>query len=482
MAKGRRFELTKARDGKIFGEEIMKKILIPVLFILSLFSLTAVSFAKTSDEYLEEVYQLIDKKQVDEALTLVEQGAQEYPGDFGLTVAYAEIQHLKGNYEIAIANYINILKALTSEGQEIPAMAHYHQNLVDAYNELGQRHYFPKELCLRIIYHIEKAFELMPEISQDAQYVEFLRKSVGHYDAANIGANVRMMEEGGDGAEFSLPDDYVSADEKLRYKDKAVQRIKEYDAVAKEKSFQRTASDKTVEDIIRLVKERTAAIKTIHFKKLNQVDQAPLEEFIYKSPNKIKVITPQAISIVVDRDYWVLDPQTKNILQQEQLDSTRMSLLQGMGFYNLEGSSQAYNLTVEKIVGCPDFLKDVCRSDPRNLYLITGKLISEDKGPFPPTPKIEYFIDEQSGLCVGKREYWLGIIGSGKEEELAREDLITRIEQSAPGVFFPSSGKTRGFVSELANLNQEWEGQVLSINQDISEEEFIVTNPGSGKK
>lgn len=167
----------------------MRKLLILAILV---FGLALPSYAKTSDEYLNDVYKLIDQKQYDEALALVQQGGKEYPGDLGLTVAFTEIQHLKGNYEVAIANYINIFKALTSAGPETPTMAHYHYNLVDAYNELGQKHYFSKELCLRIIYHLEKTFELEPTASQDVKVIDFLRKTIESRDVPQ-GTTLRSL-------------------------------------------------------------------------------------------------------------------------------------------------------------------------------------------------------------------------------------------------------------------------------------------------
>lgn len=452
-----------------------KNLLIIILLFFSFLSFPLASYAKTSEEYVDGIYKLINQKQYDEALTLVRKGAEDYPGDLGLAIAFTEIQHLKGNYEVAIANYINIMKALISAGPELPVMAHYHYNLADAYNELGQKHYFSKELCLRIIYHTEKNLELEPKSSQDTHFIDFLRKSIGHYDVASIGA--KMIETGGDGADFQLPDDYVSDDEKMRYKDKAIQRIKEYDTLQKENVFRTVASDKTVEDIIQLVNQRASAIKTVHFKRMNVANgsDALLEEVTYKAPDRIKVIEPSVISVINNKDYYDLDPQTNKIIQQNLLDPANVSFLKGIGFYNLREALEAYNLTVEKIEGCPDFLTEICRNSSIDLYLITGRLKDKDKGSYPSTPKVEYFIDGQTGLCLAKREYWLGVLGSGKEEELAKETVVMKIEKRPEGISLPSAGKTRGYVEELANSKEDWTINVLSINQEIDDQEFSVS-------
>jgi tetratricopeptide (TPR) repeat protein len=446
------------------------------LLILSLLFFTSVLYAKTSEEYVEDTYKLIQNGQFDEALAVVKQGMQEYPGDIGLTFAGAEVYHNKKDYETAIANYINILKAISSTGKEASATLHY--DLIDAYNELGQKHYFTKELCLRIIYHHEKYLELVPETAKRNEVMEFLRKTIGHLDVASMGTgNVRMMEMGGDGAEFQLPEDNISMAEKLKYKDKAIQRLKEYDMLQKESAFRTVASDKTIGDIIQLTNQRVSVIKSIHFKRMNSLggENALLEEITYKSPDRMRVVESNAISVISGKEYYVIDPQSNKVTSQEYIDPAKVSFLKGIGFYNLQEASEAYNLTVEKIAGCPDFLREICSSSFVNLYLITGKLKDKDKGPYPPTPKVEYFIDSQTGLCLANREYWIGVLGSGKEEELARETIVTKIEKSPEGISIPSAGKTRGYVEELANLKEDWKIDVLSMNQEINEQEFKVS-------
>ena len=73
----------------------MKKWKFLVLAVITLLCLSTLSYAKTADEYLDDVYKLIDQKQYDEALSLVQKGSNEYPGDLGLVIAFAEIQHRK---------------------------------------------------------------------------------------------------------------------------------------------------------------------------------------------------------------------------------------------------------------------------------------------------------------------------------------------------------------------------------------------------
>lgn len=447
-----------------------KRVRFSLFLSLFLLSLCTLSYAKTSDEYLKDIYSLVDKKQYDKALTAVRKALLEYPTHIELAFTIAEVYRLRGDYEVAIQGYINLARGIESEGEKIDAIIHH--RLIDTYNELGQKHYFSKELCFRIIYHTEKELELEPKLSQDSRFIEFLRKSLGHYDMANMGA--KMMETGGDGAEFQLPDDYVSADNKLLYKNKATQGINDYDALQKASAMQTVASDKTVAEIIGLINQKVSVIKSVHFKKMNAVGVNLIEEITYKSPDSLKVVQPKAISILKNDDYYVVDPQSNKILEQDHIDMTKMSLLKELGFDNPWEALELYYLSIEKINGCPDFLNELCRVNPLNLYLITGKLKDPDKGPYPPTPKVEYFIDSYTGLCVAKREYWLGILGSGKEEELAKETIVTNIGLASNGISFASTGLTRGLVKELKDLNEDWNTTVLAINQEINDQEFNV--------
>ncbi len=448
-----------------------------VCFMLTLFICILMGasplLAKTSDQYVDDAYQFINQRQFSEALTVIREGLKEYPGDIGLVFALAECYHNLKDYDTAVVNYLSIMNAIGTQGKEAPGQLHH--NLVDAYNEIGQKHYFSEELCLRIIYHSEKVFELTPVAQNDKEYMEFLRKSLGHYDVAKMGA--KMMETGGDGAEFQLPNDNISIEEKLRYKDKAIQRLKEYNVAKKESAFRTIASDKSIEDIAKLINQRMREINSIHFKKINSYSgtKTLIEEVIYKSPDKLKAIQPNAISIISNNNYYVLDPQSAKVTEQMTVDSDEVSFLKGIELYNLKELQKYYNLTIEKIIGCPDFLKDVCSTTTSpELYLITGKLKDKDKGPYPPTPKVEYFIDTKLGLFVAIREYWIGVLGSGKEEDLAKEIVVTQLRQYGDNLYLPLGGTTRGLVEELSDLKENWTIEVISLNKEISDKEFSV--------
>ncbi len=351
------------------------------------------------------------------------------------------------------------------------------QYLEEAYsnNEIGRKHYFSTELCLRIIYHLEKYLELDPEGPKNDVIMEFLRKSTGHFDMASIGA--KMMETGGDGAEFQLPNDEISMEEKLQVKGKAIQRLNEYDAAKKLRAFRTSASDKSIEEVAKLINQRMSEIRTIHFKRFNSYGgtNTLIEEVMYKSPNKLKARQLDAINVIRDNNYYVLDAQSATVIDRMSIDSDEVSFLKSIMLFNLKEPQKYYNLTIEKILGYPDFLRDVyANTASPELYLITGKLKDKDKGPYPPTPKVEYFIDAKLGLFVAIREYWIGVLGSGKEEELAIETIVGQVRQHDGTICLPSSGTTRGLTEELSDLKEDWSVEVLLLNKEISDNEFSV--------
>jgi len=395
-----------------------------------------------------------------------------HPGNAGLVFTAAEIFHNLGYYESAIANYLNIIKAIESTEGEVPV--EIHNDLVDAYYRLGQKHSFSKELCLRIIYHAEKCFEENPGLANDENLINFLRSMVGHYDVASMDTNVKMMEHGGDGLEFELPDDGINLDEKITFENKAVERIKEFDLNNKKNSFSLEPSDKTIDDLINLVDQQASAIKSIHFKRVNVFNDANLllEEVFYKGPDKIKVIESNAISVINNNYYYVINSETNQIADEQPIDPAKFSLLRGIGIFNFREDKQSSNLTVEKISSCPDFLNEACNQSFFNLYLVTVRPKDDDS--YSPISKIEYFVDANTGLSLAKREYWIGTLGSGKQEELAKETIITKIEQNSDGILLPHSGWTKGYVNELSDLNEQWVIDILEINEQIKDEVFNV--------
>lgn len=92
----------------------------------------------------------------------------------------------------------------------------------------------------------------------------------------------------------------------------------------------------------------------------------------------------------------------------------------------------------------------------------------------PVVPRIEFFIDVNTGLCVSKREYWHGILGSGRKEELVKEYRINKITQRSEGLSFALLGEDFGYVQELESLNNKWIINVNAINQSIDEKIFDI--------
>jgi tetratricopeptide (TPR) repeat protein len=206
------------------------------------------AYAKSIDEYLDSAYHLIDQGKYDEALTILKQGYSEHSGQIAFVFAMAEVYHNLQEYETAIVNYLNVLSAIESIGDKAPK--ELHENLIRAYNSLGQKHHFSEELCLRIIYHTEVFLSGSPELAKDKEYIEFLRKTIGHYNMAKMGA--KMMETGGDGKDFNLYNDGIIVDTKIAFKNKAEQRLEEFDLSERASTYQAMPSDKTVDEIFRI--------------------------------------------------------------------------------------------------------------------------------------------------------------------------------------------------------------------------------------
>ncbi|MEW5894980.1 MAG: hypothetical protein AB1650_04405 [Candidatus Omnitrophota bacterium] len=453
----------------------MKKgVSVAVGLCLSCFLLTGIVWAKSAEEYVDQAYQLINQRQFEQALDVLREGYQNYPGDIGLVWAMSECYQNLGDYETAIANYVNIINAIEAEGGEAPGQLHY--NLVDAYNELGQKHYFSPELCLRIIYHLEKSFELTPEMTGDKRYIEFLKKSIGHYDVASMGSgNVKMMETGGDGLDFDLPEDNISQESKMTYMEKAKKRVDDFDSQEKAMRYPTVKSDRTTTEINIIINQKIQKISPVHFKKKNS--GKVVEEIFYDYPDKFKVVDANAISVVNGNRYYVIDKNTEKIVNEQEFDLSDVETLKSLLLPNLNMIAKYYKLEIERFESVPNFLNDIYSQGVKNnLYLVTAKLKNEDECPFyPPVVKIEYFIDTDLGLALGIRNYWLGILGSGQEDELADETIVTAIQQVGnDNVFFPKSGITVGHTQEMTNLNEKWSIEIISAGSFLSSNEFDV--------
>lgn len=458
-----------------------KKFIFSSLFVLcNIFILTQAPFvlAKTSDEYVDNAYQFIEQGRFDEALTVIREGLKEYPGDIGLVFALAETYHNKKDYETAITNYLSILNAIRLQGQGKEAPAQLHWNLVDAYNELGQKHYFPKELCLRIIYHVEKYLEIEPNPPKKDEIMEFLRKSIGHFDVASMGTgNVKMMETGGDGAEFQLPPDNISLDEKLQYKDRTIQRLKDYD-VSRPSLYQTEAPDKSFEEITRALTEDTQKIIAIHYKEINnymgKVDI--LDEAFYKEPSKFKTIQHGQVFVFVGNTMYSIDPNTNKIYDTTEISQGDVDYFDVLCKTDIARLSKRYDLTASRLREYPDFLKTLYENiSLPNLYLVTAKIKKGQEESWSPVSKLEYFIDLDYNLIVAKREYWKGVLGSGREEDLAKETIVKAVRKYDNNFYLPLEGTTRGFIEELSNLKEDWSIEVVALNKGIDDIEFDVS-------
>lgn len=204
-----------------------KNIICLLTMLVLLFDLTGISHARTADDYIDDSYRLIYQNQFAQAESLVQQGLTEYPANQELLLALAEILKNTGDYEGAAANLVKILREIPESGQKLPETAYYHQNLIDIYQQLGKRHFFSKELCLRIIYHAETLAELIPAAADNDIYINLERKLIDYYAQSENGQ--KITESGGDQKNFQLPDHDVSPEQMIIYLKRAQQRIKSFE-------------------------------------------------------------------------------------------------------------------------------------------------------------------------------------------------------------------------------------------------------------
>ncbi|HBR14992.1 MAG TPA: hypothetical protein DD723_05555 [Candidatus Omnitrophica bacterium] len=452
---------------------------IVVLEFILVFQMVCAVDAKTVEEYFDDSEKLLEMGNYSEAYELLEKGYEEHGGNVGIIFALARTKHLMGDYEYAVANYLNLLKSIEVEGYEAPV--DIHDGLVDAYNEIGQKHYFSKELCLRIIYHLERVLTLRSESIGSEPHLEFLRKTLGHYDVAE--SDIIMLETGGDGLEFNLPDDSISQEKKIEYLDRARKRISEFEINQEAKKYAIMESDRTVEDIVSAFEDKMQAMKSIRFRLKHE---SGLLNYIisYDHPDKLKIETPDSdeVSIFIEQQGFLIDKKKGIILDhkilENKLDLVKTQFIEGSLFLpNWNWLLQVYSFKIDRLKDIPVFLKDFYGPNiSRNLYLLTGTIKGEPPVS-PPIAKVEFVVDLDLRLAVGSRVYWRGVLGSGKKEDLASEGVVTEIQQVDKGkVYLPQKGATIGYVDELKVSGGNWNVEVISVQDAFPEDEFNVNH------
>lgn len=278
-----------------------------ILIMLALFVLRNPAYAESIEDHIKILNGMVQSKQYDQAINYLDKALKEYPDSISLKVALADSYASKGEYAKALEIYLPMLKS--SNQFEKETQAYLHQSISRIYYSIAMEHYFTEDVSLRIIFHLLSFYEISKE-SIDLGSIEILRRMVGHYTLAKTGPNVKMIDGNGDGKEFVIPVDYVSLDDKILYKDKAVSLIDGFDVKLKKMSYQTTNSDKSFKQITELIASKYSKIKTINFRKsvISIGSSNTLEEVFYKEPNKLKAIEPNVVSIINGSNYYVLDP------------------------------------------------------------------------------------------------------------------------------------------------------------------------------
>ncbi len=451
--------------------------------------------ADATKPQFDEVQRLVDSGRMADAMKLLEQLNDQYPNEPSAALNLGEMYTQQHDYARGVRYYeeaLHRLQVVSPSDQTLPTI---HYRLVDSYNELGQQRYFSPELCLRILYHLEQAWPRMEQEASSAgseemrKFVEFARKTVGHYEAAIIGPNVRVKEAGSqqdlaaiqaqsEEPELVLPPDGIDQATKLEAKEAIARRVGEFEK-SQPSDYVVAASDRSLDDVLQQLDAAFNRIENVHYRRYRE--QALVEETWYQHPNTIKTHQRQG-----EQDAWFLirngqlttfDPTSHKIFNQEPVEGEPgwlMEILKPHARYLQEGG---YTFGVQKLITPPTFLEQLYQAGPTtHLYLLTGTSKSTDGVGYPPVVKAEYVVDLDRGLIVGIREYWHGVLGSGQAEELAVTDIVTQTADYPQSVILPVAGSREQLVDEFPATGRReraaWQIEYDSLNKPFNQAEF----------
>lgn len=431
------------------------------LFSLPLSPLEAEVSAELRQQ-LEKAEQLLNGGARDEGVQLLDRLNRDYPDNPSAAVALGRISTAQEQYAQSVTYYEEALRrwellpAEELETVELETMTAIRYQLVNDYNELGQQRYFSPELCLRIVYHLDRAWpQLMkehPTSESLRHFVEFARKTVGHYDMANMAPNLRVMEGSSqrsqDKLELVLPSDGIAEGDKLQAKEAIAARIRAFDA-AQPAELTLVPSDKTLEEVVEQLEKAYRQVTSIVYRKYQAAEgrEELVESTWYQAPQQLKTHQHGAWMIIANGRLTRFDPTERRIFSQESIGGEPGWLMEVRKPHRrfLEAS---YAWDVKKLSKPPAFLGSLYETSPANLYVLTGKSKSPDGGGDPPVVKSEYIVDLDRGLLVGLREYWHGVLGSGRDEELAVTDIVTQWKRYGDTIFLPVAGRREQLVDE----------------------------------
>ena len=452
--------------------------------------------ARAADETLQErfkgVQQAFNDGKAEEGVTLLQQMHRDYPDDATAALNLGDLYGKSQAYDLSTQYYTEGLQRLQRASAPPQALALIHQALVNGYNELGQQRYFSPELCLRILYHMDRSW---PQIVKDnptpealRPVMEFARKTIGHYDMASIAPNVRMMERSPTAAldvsgamqddELILPDDGIAAADKLKAKETIAGRIRTFDG-AQPSEYAAQPSGRATEEIFEQLENAYRQVKSIMYRKHQTIDKREtlVESSWYQYPQQLKTRQQGTWMMIKDGVLTYFDPTEQRIISQRSLGGEPGWLME-IRKPNRQFMEASYEWEVKKLSNPPNFLGSLYATAPANLYLLTGKAKSPDGAGYPPVVKSEYVVDLDKGLLVGLREYWHGILGSGHDEELATTDVVTQWKQYAENIFIPVAGRREQLVDEGLThriQNSTWRIEVEQLNVEFEPETFDLT-------
>ena len=466
-----KYFLTKRYNKKLLAKK--NTILITIVILFGVLFSADFLYAKTIQELSDSMYDMMNKKEFQQSIDFYNQLDPKEQNDPELIYYLAQAYFFRDDFINATKKYIVVLKNAVQKGDNPAIKEDIRYKLADTLNQIGRKHHYSKDLLRRIIYELENVLEMDQKLANNKENLEFLRPMIARYDVVNVGNNMISQTYEGDGQAYVLPDDYVSEEEKDVFLTKARERIKEYNKQQDVPWVKTTASDILLNDLIKLIEQKSKTIRTIHYKKTNSAhgsDQL-IEEVFYQSDNKAKITTPNG-DFVINHNISTLLNDVKDSMKGDSFHVTHNSMMKSIQFRDFKEDSAMFDFVVGKADCCPDGLKQVCEDYAPNLYVVTGKIKPNLKTNI--SKKI-FLVDVNTGLCVAELEYWHGVIGSGLDEELAQITIVASIQELPSGIKLPLDGITKGRVEELSNINQVWKIQVFSINKDIDDTNFIET-------
>jgi len=268
----------------------------------------------------------------------------------------------------------------------------------------------------------------------------------------------------------------VSAETILLNEDKAAQNLKN-DKTPNPSLYKTETTQKSIEDIVEVLNKDTTKISSIHCRMTNTYmgKNDLIAEFFFKKPDKFKIVQQDKILMFVGNAIYNINPNTNKIVETTETGKGGVNYFGALRKGNISNLHRYYDLDLRKIQICPDSIKTLYEDrEPANLYLITAKIKKDEEESGYLINKKEFIVDLDYNLIVVEREYWLGVIGSGRDEDLAKETVVKEVKKYKDDLYLPLEITVRGYVEEASDLKEDVRLEIISLDKDISDSEFDI--------